>query len=213
MVTSRRMAWTLLFVIAAGAVLATGAWAADNEPKIGVVDMSKVWVSPRIKQYDEELAAFGQLLDAKLKVRSQKMMLEETEIKELIELRTKANCTAQDTARIEQLEKLERDRDAELKQLQETKDATAEQKTRLKALQDMRQKSKDTGEALEKDYQEQYQNKRQELLTKASDEAEKAVKEVADAKALPIVLDKAMVLVGGIDITDDVVAKLDRKIE
>ena len=130
--------------------------AADPVPKIGVVDTEKLTTSPRFKQYDEELTRFVEDLRAKLTIRKQKLMLNETEIKELVDLKIKANPTAQDQERIKALEETEKQRDAELKQLQETKDATEQQKARLKELQDMRQKSTDTGEALEKDYPVSY---------------------------------------------------------
>lgn len=211
---SRRMAWFVAAIVATVSFgIAGQVKAADPVPKIGVVDTEKLTTSPRFKQYDEELTKFVEDLRAKLTIRKQKLMLNETEIKELVDLKIKANPTAQDQERIKALEETEKQRDAELKQLQETKDATEQQKARLKELQDMRQKSTDTGEALEKDYQSAWQSKAQTLDVQFATEVQDAIKAVAQAKGLTLVLAKMQVLYGGTDVTDDVIAKLDRKIQ
>lgn len=211
---SRAVAWVLWVVVVLGGwVLAAPVWAADADLKIGIVDTEKLMNSPRFKQYDEEVTAFGQSLETKLTIRNQKLMLNEAEIKELIDLRTKPKTTPQDDARVKELEDIERQRDAELKTLQETKEPTEQQKARLKELQDMRQKSKDTGDALHKDYQGQLRSRVQSLDEQFAAEVQDAIKEVAQAKGLALVLNKMQVLFGGIDISDDVTAKLDRKIQ
>jgi len=211
---SRAVAWVIAaLVLFAGWTMSTPVRAADADLKIGVVDTEKLMNSPRFKQYDEEVTAFGQSLEVKLTIRNQKLMLNEAEIKELIELKTKPKATPQEEARIKELEEIERQRDAELKTLQETKELTDQQKARLKELQDMRQKSKDTGEALHKDYQEQLRAKVQSLDAQFAAEAQEAIKQVAEARGLVLVLNKMSVLYGGIDISDDVTAKLDRKIQ
>lgn len=202
-----------MVVVLAGWVVSAPARAADADLKVGIVDTEKLMNSPRFKQYDEEVTAFGQSLETKLTIRNQKLMLNEAEIKELIDLRTKPKTTPQDDARIKELEDIERQRDAELKTLQETKEPTDQQKARLKELQDMRQKSKDTGDALHKDYQGQLRSRVQSLDEQFAAEVQDAIKEVAQARGLVLVLNKMQVLYGGIDISDDVTAKLDRKIQ
>lgn len=206
---SRKAAWMLLMaalaIVAPSVVLAA-------DMKIGVVDTTKLMEAPRIKQYDEELTRFVQSLKDKLAIRNQTLMLNEDEIKELIDLKIKAKATDADKARIKTLEDTEKARDAELKSLQETKETTDQQKARLKELQDMRQKAKDTGAALEKDYNGQVQSKMQELDAKVATEVQDAITRVAEAEKLTLVFTKTAVFYGGTDITDKVIEKLDRKI-
>lgn len=212
MLELRRTAW----VVAAGVVLAgligSGARAAAAEPKIGVVDVQKVYAdAPRIKQYKEELDAFKQTLTQKLDVRAQNLMLDENEIKELIDLKLKAKPTDADNTRIKALTDGERAKDEELKTLQAAKEPNDQQKARLQELMNVQQKSKDTGNALIKDYDGQYQSKMGELQGKIDTELQAAVAKVGEAKGLGLILDKAGVMLGGIDITDDVIGRLDRK--
>lgn len=186
--------------------------AAPNDVKIGVVDLQKVYSdAPRVKQYQEQLDAFNRSLASKLDIRSQNMMLNEEEIKELLDLKAKEKPTDADKARMTQLTELERVKDEELKKLQETKDLNDQQQARLKELQSLQQKSKDIGTALARDYDAQYQAKMVELQSKSDTDILAAVNEVAKAKELTMILDKAAVLLGGIEVTDDIISKLDRK--
>lgn len=209
-----RTACMLVSVIAVVGLIGSGSWAAANEPKIGVVDVQKVYKdAPRVKQYQEQLDAFKQTLAGKLDIRAQNMMLNEDEIKELVDLKTKEKQTDADKTRITQLSEAERAKDEELKKLQETKDLNDQQKARLKELQNLQQKSKDTVNALIKDYDGQYQTKMGELQGKIDAEIQAAVVKMAEAKQLTLVLDKGGVMLGGIDVTDDVISRLDRKMQ
>jgi Skp family chaperone for outer membrane proteins len=192
----------------------TFAWAADNAPKIGVIDIQKVLRdAPRMKQYMEEYENLRQQLGRILDIRSQNLMLDEDQVKELIELKTKPSPTEKDKARIAELEKIERERDAEFKQLQSATNLTDAQKARLKELQELQDKSKATGKALEDDYNSRLQTKLQELDQQADADIQDAVKKVAEAKGLSLVLVKDAVRFGGVDITDDVIGKLERKVQ
>jgi outer membrane protein len=55
------------------------------------------------------------------------------------------------------------------------------------------------------------EQKRQELLKAIADKISAAVKEVAAAKGLEIVVQKGIVVYGGVDITDDVMKKISGK--
>lgn len=59
--------------------------------------------------------------------------------------------------------------------------------------------------------QQGLQVKQQELLGAIRDKVNAAVKEVAEAKGLTIVIDKSVDIYGGQDITDDVLKKITRK--
>ncbi len=59
--------------------------------------------------------------------------------------------------------------------------------------------------------QQRLQQKQQELVAPIRDQVDAAIKAVANAKGLTIVLDKSTVVFGGQDITDDVSKKLSGK--
>ena len=203
----------LVCVIVAVGLIGAGAWsAAPPEPKIGVVDGQKIDANaPRIKQYKEELDAFANVLKAKLDIRAQSRMLDENEIKELIDLKTKEKPIDADKARITVLTELDKTKSEELQKLQEAKEPNDQQKARLNELMDLQKKSSEMGNALSKDYDGQYQSKAIDLQGKIDAEVRAVVAKVAEAKGLTLVFDKAVVVYGGIDITDDVVLRLDRK--
>lgn len=210
----RRTASFLVAVVVFGTVTASTVMAADNAFKVGVVDFARVTRdAPRVKQYREEFDQLAATLEKQLEIRSQNLMLDETEVKELIELKLKPAeaLSEKEKTRIDELQKKERSLDEEFKQLQATTQPTEQQKVRLQELQEIQRKSKTTGEALEKDYNSRLQAKAVELEEKITIDIQEAVKKVADAKGLSLVLSRAAVLFGGLDITDEVVNKLDRK--
>ena len=209
MLKSRRMAWTLTLTIVTALIGFPTAMAAQ-EAKIGIVDTARVYKdAPRIKKYTEDLNKFRQSLGAKLDIRSQNRMLDENEVKELVDLKLKETPTDKDKARVKELEDAERARDAELKALQETKEPDDAKKARLKQLQDMQQSSNTKGNELAKDYDDQLASKMQELTSNAEKEMRDVIKSVAEAKALTLVVAKEAVLFGGIDISDDIIAKME----
>lgn len=212
MVTLRFTARTAVAVAMALLFTAGMTFAADSTPKIGVLNVQKILTdAPRIKQYMEQYEVLKQQLAQKLDIRSQNLMLDENQVKELIDLKQKATQSDSDKARITEIEKAERDLDSEFKTLQTTAQPTEEQKARLKVLQDLRDKSTSTGNALERDYNSQLATRFQELDQKTTADMQEAVNKVAEAKGLTFVFVKDAVLIGGIDITDDVMGKLDRK--
>ncbi len=207
-------AWAMIVVVTAAAGPGTSAWAADNVPKIGILDVQKILRdAPRMKQYMEEYDSLRRQLEQNLDIRSQNLMLDENQMKELIELKAKATPTDQEKTRIDELENIEKGRDARFKELQGVKEPTDAQKAELKGLQDMQAKSKSTGQALEEDYNARLQTKMKELDEKANADMQEAVNKVVEAKGLTLVLVKDAVRFGGTDITDDVIGKLERKVQ
>lgn len=211
----RRAAWMAIATVVFVGLIGSGVWAAaSSDPKIGVVDSQKVYKeAPRIKQYQEQLDGFKQTLTNKVEIRAQNLMPNPTEIEELVTLKTKDKdkLTDADNKRITDLTASERAKDDELKSLQQVTTPTEQQKARLKELTDLQNKSKDTGNALLTDYDTQYKSKMQELQGKIDGELQTAVQKVAESKGLTLVLDKAAVMIGGTDISDAVIAALDRK--
>lgn len=69
----------------------------------------------------------------------------------------------------------------------------------------------DEKEAYSEQLEQGLQQKKIELLNAVRDKVNGAVKEVADAKGLTIVIDKSVTIYGGQDITDDVLKKITGK--
>lgn len=214
MIKSGVMAWKAVFAAAGLALLGGATFAADAGPKIGIIDVEKLYNdAPRVKQYREGLVKLRTELGTKLEIRSQNRMLSEEQVKEFVDLKLKTKPTEQDTKRIKELTDLEHANDEELKKLQTTAQPTEQQKARLKELTDMQQKSTSIGQQMEKDYNAQLDSKTQELDAKVESEVREAINKVAQEKSYAYVLAKAAVFVGGTDITDDVIGKLERKAE
>lgn len=207
-----RAFWTALAAL--GALLSSACWAAD--PAIGTVDMAKVYTeAPRIKQLRERLEQRSKEFESRLDIREQNLMLTEEQVRELIDLKMKPSPTDKDKARIQELTDIERSLDEQLKNLQNTPQdkLTDTEKTRLKELTDLQTASKTAGGQIEKDYNSQLQNEARELEAKASEEISAVIKQIAESKKLAYVVDKAVVFFGGTEITNEVIAKLDRRAE
>lgn len=204
-------------------LIGTSVWAAArSETGIGVVDVKRVYAdAPRMKQLTDELAAYEQSLYARLNIRVQNAMLGEDEINELAELKGKAKPTDVENKRINALTSTERSRDEELKTLQGTKKLSDQQKTDLKKLQDLQRSSKKACDTEANGCDTLLQSKSKDLWSKADSEMRAAVSIAAAAKKITVVLAKEIampdggvdpvVMLGGVDITNDVISKLVRK--
>lgn len=83
------------------------------------------------------------------------------------------------------------------------------QTTMTNAQQEMAAASDDaTKQKIQQDANQKMQAKEQELLKNIQDKTEAAAKKVGDAKGLSVVMEKSSVLYGGVDITDQVLRKL-----
>lgn len=213
MITSRGMVWTI--AIAAGLWLISSAcMAAEGGLAVGTVDVTKVYAeAPRVKQLREVLERHNLELSQKLEIRGQNLMLTEEQVRELIELKQKANATEADKAKIKQYTDLEKANDEELKKLQGTAQPDEKQKARLNELTDLQKKSKATGEQMERDYNTQLQNEARELEAKAASEIEDVIRKIAEEKKFSFVFAKDSVLFGGTDVTTMVIDRLERKPE
>ncbi|MBP5737895.1 MAG: OmpH family outer membrane protein [Abditibacteriota bacterium] len=204
---------TTKFVIASLLLmLAAASSFAQDASKVGVIDSAKVIAeAPRFKQYQEEVEALYKDLSLKLDVRSQNLMLTDAEVKELIDLKAKAEPTDAEKARMAELTQIENGRDAELKELQSTAELKDDKKARLKELQDIEQQSKDTGKALAEDYENQLRTKQNDIQAQVEKDMVEAATKIAGEKGLTLILLKNSVVFGGVDITEDMIKALDRK--
>ena len=209
---SRIIAFTVCLAALALAFGALAAFAADPPVKIATVDLAKLDTSPRLIQYNEQFAALKKQLDDKLSIRIQNLLLNEEEITALIDLKTKESLTDADKAKLKTAEDESTKRNTELASLKETNPLTDVQKTRLTELQQAEKKSTDTGANLQRNYESQLNTKYGELMTLFRTDAKDACEKVAKEKGYTCVLASDAVMFGGTDISDLVIAKLDRKI-
>ncbi len=210
---SRSIAFTVCLVALAAMWGALAASAADAPVKIAVVDLGKLDTSPRLIQYNEQFNDLKKQLDTKLSIRIQNLLLNDQEITDLVELKTKEKPTDADKAKLKGLEDESTKRNTELASLKETNPLTDAQKTRLADLQQAEKKSTETGANLQKNYETQLSNKYTELMGLFRTDAKEACGKVATEKGYTCVLASDAVMFGGTDITELVISKLDRKIQ
>lgn len=216
------IAW-MAAAVAALVLTGTAAWpATTKQPSIGIIDLQSVTEkAPRMMQYAEEIKAFAQAIHTDLDIRAENTLLTDDEVKELINLKTKPNPSAADIARIKALTAAEFSRDEELNNLRNAKNLDDKQKARMKELQEIQRKSEAAQDTVANDYTGKLRSTERDLRAKANDEIRAAASAVAKARGLTLVLAKNtivpdgrvvdLVLIGGVDITDDIVAKLERK--
>jgi len=213
--------WKLAGVLSAavvGGMLATAlpGNAQKNKPKseinVGFVDLTKVTDQVKgtqewqvlVKKYEDMKTQFEEQIEDLNRTR----YLSKAELEELKTLRAKPKASDAEKKRIETLEGQSDNLDREFSKLAGTEKLTAEEQTRLTAIDGMRKSGINA-------LQEEANKRRVELgklqgevLDGMQEKILKKVIEVADNKELVLVLDRQAVLSGGQDLTADVLRKL-----
>jgi len=147
----------------------------------------------------------------------------------------KPNLTDSEKKRLQELETLASDRQKELQNLENLQNPNDTQKQRLNELQTLRQTASKDIDAIVQDYNNQLNQKRQEIINKLDQDIRtrlqklgisvkegedlgtyidqairKAIEQVAKANNLSLVLSNQAVLYGGVDITDKVIQALNK---
>jgi len=206
----KRTVWlTTLIGALAGVTLLAPARAAAPAAQWGVVDTDRV-----AADYDEMTALNAQFQqfqreqETELEQQHKTRMLNDDERREYLDLIQMGAPTPERDARILELGKLSDDRENKLLDLRENDSRTPEEEaestrlnqlyqTRVKELSDLQLKA-----------QQAVRAKLEEFNKIVTDNVQQAVEAVAAEKQLSIVIRKDAVLHGGVDITDDVLAKL-----
>ena len=205
-----RIVWlTTLIGICVGATLLAPAWAAAPAGQWGVVDTDRV-----AADYDEmttlnvQFQQFQREQEAELEGQHKTRMLSDDERREYLDLIQMGAPTPERDARILELGGLSDDREKTLLELRENESRTPEEEadyTRLNQLYQTRVKELAD---LQLRAQQAVRAKLEELNKIVTEKVQQAVEAVAEEKQLSIVIRKDAVLHGGVDITDDVLAKL-----
>ncbi len=206
----QRTAGSLALGIALAAIMVCGTvWAAETAPRLGVVDMDRIAVEYRAMQdLNQQFQQFQRSQDEALEARYKTRVLDDDERQEYLDLADMGAPTAERDKRLSELADLSDTRERrllELRQKEERSPFEEDEYDQLRVLYDMRMQEL---AAVQADLQQTRRAKQEELTKVVTDSVDGAVKAVAEEQQLSTVVRKEMVLYGGLDITEDVLAKL-----
>ena len=197
-----------------GAVLVLlGNWgpacAAIADTSWGVVDMGRVEEEYRgMQDLNQQFQEFQREQEREFETRRITRALYEEERQEFLDLLQMGAPTDEREARLAELEALSDQRERRLVELDQMPARSPEQEQDYQAIKELYDKRVAELAALQASIREARVAKYEELSKVIADSITGAVKAVAEEKKLPLVLRKDVVLYGGSDITDEVLAKL-----
>ncbi len=204
----------IIIMCAVGMAIAADAKAAMQ---FGTVDIEKAYAGyQKSAQIKEELKNAYDKANLKLDLMKANKLLTPEEIAELVELSTKDKQTEADKARINALLDISKKRDQEMQTLEQKQDATDAEKARLQQLIEQRKNSEEAYKKSFESLQKELNNKENELLGAAKKDIVDAVAAVAKEKGISIVFNRSIgladfIIYSAVDITDDVIKKLNKK--
>lgn len=205
--------------VAVLAVLGAASWSgifAQNQTPAGfnfaVIDLKKTVDNyTETAKAQQELAALDKTLRDTYDNKEAGRFLDDNERKELETLQAVANPTAEQKKRLEELVQMNNARAQTFRGLQLNPNRTAAEEQEYKTLQARSDKMDKELDELAERLQEQLRKKQEEIGNRLNESIQKAINTVATQKSIPAVFDKTAVLFGGQDITDDVLAVLNKK--
>lgn len=191
-------------------VRAADAPAAAPTIAIGVIDEDKlgskyVEFQDALKEIDKRAQGFETQLDARRR-------LEEKDGKRFDELITKPKLAADEQKEMDEFVRKSNDRKNEYLGLVGRVTRTDADNARIKALQEVEQGNQTTVDRLENSLLEQLKKSQEETFDKYMDNANKVIEQAAESKKLQLVVRKRALIwsAGALDITDEVLAKLNK---
>ena len=205
----RRTALGLVGVTLMTALLGALAQAAEAQAVWGYVDMEKLAAGYKAMQdLNQQFQTFAAQQDAQFEQRQKARMLSDEEQREFLDLATAAAPTETRDKRLQELEDLSNQRERRLLDLRENKPRTPEEEKEYQYLSGISEKKMAELVAMKQDQEKVVRAEYERLSKIVTDGLDAAVKAVAEQQKLAIVVRKDMVLWGGVDITDAVLAKL-----
>ena len=203
---------------------------------VGYVDMQRVLNAfTHADDAQKQLQDYANSLQEIINRHMSNYMLTTQEREELKQLLAKPNLTDSEKKRLQELETLASDRQKELQNLENLQNPNDTQKQRLNELQTLRQTASKDIDAIVQDYNNQLNQKRQEIINKLDQDIRtrlqklgirvkededlgtyidqairKAIEQVAKSNNLSLVLSNQVVLYGGVDITDKIIQALNK---
>jgi Skp family chaperone for outer membrane proteins len=157
---------------------------------------------------EAEFRDFAAGRDAEIQERVALRLLTPDELKEYQNLQAVVAPSEEQKRKMEQLRAVAQARESELKALAALSNPTDDEKKRLADLQELAAKSAPEIQELRTRAREEVNARNKELSDKIERTIQQALAAVAKDKRLDLVLDKQLVLWGGVDITADLKAKL-----
>lgn len=194
---------------------------AEEAPSLGVIDMGQLFNEyQEYQQANREYQEYQQKLvnqfQARLNLRRQHFMLTSDEYGELETLLLKGNdLTEADRKRVQELQSVTPRLREELAKLQSKAELSEAEKARKKelvdkqnaGLQELEERSKD----FERLIQEKMRERDAEVSAKLRAKIDAMIARIAQENKLVMVFNKDSVLYGGVDITDQVVKRLNEE--
>lgn len=209
-ITLKRFSYAAAFfaMLPLGNMAAAQAPAAP-QPTVAMVDVQKAGSAYKgTKSANDEINKLVADIRMELETRASHKLMTDAELTELISLKKKSPPTEADSKRIDELEKIVKQRDEEVNTLSQKSDPSDAERARLRELKELSNKNSASINTLSDDYAQQVDKRRTELQDKVTADLLAAVAKVAQQKGLATVVDKVIVLYGGIDVTDDVIKAL-----
>jgi Skp family chaperone for outer membrane proteins len=220
MTRSRGISAVLVSVVLL-AIIAGPVFSADAKQPVGLIfgtaDADSLFKDyTKRQQLYSDLDALKVKLEGELELRNANRLLTDDEFKQLADLQAKAQKTEAEQKKIDELLGTSKQRDQDLQTLQQKSGATdaekaqrAELENRLKAVQQALQDNKTK-------FEDELNKKLIEANQQVTQDIEVAVTAVAKEKGLAVVFNKSFgaaefVLYSSVDITPDVLKKLNKK--
>jgi Skp family chaperone for outer membrane proteins len=185
---------------------------AGSNFNFAVIDLQKTVTGyTETTKAQEELAAFDRQVRKQVDDREAGRFLDDNEKKELASLQAIANLSADQKKRLGTLTQTNNSRYQQFRGLQVNPNRTPQEDEQYKMLLTRSDSMDKDLDALVEKLREDLQKKNEEVSNRLNESVQKAINTVATEKAMPAVFDKAAVLHGGTDITDDVLAVLNKK--
>jgi len=207
-----RHARTLALAAAMVVITLSAGWAAAAKSEVGVIEWDRVLEGyTAYKDAAQQQAQFQSAREKILQDRMQTRMLTEAELKEYNDLRKQAAPTEAQTKRMQELAAISDTLDKELADLTALATRTPEQEKRMAELTKLRDDGQAAVTNLRAQLIKEVQDESTRLMQPLQDRLNKAIADVAAQNKLTVVLEKGSVLFGGEDITDKVLAQVNKK--
>ena len=212
-----------LFVAALGAflgfLLVGVKWlSADPGVSVGVVDLSAIeksdYFQAKVKELNEYATEQQKLVEGRIKAISEK---KDEFAKEKDELTSQLNELEKEQAKIENKIKECKEKGMDISALEERKKQLESKITEIKGKLDVLGVQIEAllkrVETIRNDLAKKIDEKKQEILQTVQKDIERVCTQIAAEKNLTVVINKAVVLCGGMDITEEVVSRLNASVK
>lgn len=209
----------LLFGVCSGHASAKASEAKGQMPVFASVDLDKAFNNyDKKKKADEELAAFVDGLKTKFQLRQTNPLLTADEFNQLAELSAKAAPTADEKKKLDGLTAESSRRVQDFQALQQKPNASDVEKAQLAKYQSQQNDTSNFLQDENKKGMDQINTKQADMMKTLLGDIDLVVSEIAKDEGYSMVLNKSsyngmpsLVLYSGVDITDDVLKKLNKK--